>query len=54
MKKTETAIHRYSSYLKNCATFTGKYLCWSLFLIKLQIFRPTTLLKEVSNTGVFL
>ena len=25
--------------LKNFAIFTGKYLCWSLFLIKLQTFR---------------
>ena len=22
--------------LKNCASFTGKHLCWSLFLIELQ------------------
>ena len=26
--------------------FTEKHLCWSLFLIKLQAWRPTTLLKE--------
>ena len=32
----------------------GKHLCWSLILIKLQPFRPTTLLKRDSNTGVFL
>ena len=25
--------------LENLAIFTGKYLCWSLFLIKLQAFR---------------
>ena len=25
--------------LKNFAIFTGKHLCWSLFLIKLQAFR---------------
>ena len=25
---------------RNFAIFTGKHLCWSLFLIKLQIFRP--------------
>ena len=29
-------------------------LCWGLFLIKLQAFRPVTLLKRDSNTGVFL
>ena len=27
--------------LKNYATFTGKQLCWSLFLITLQAFRST-------------
>ena len=30
---------------KNCAIFTGKHLHWSSFLIKLQNFTPTTLLK---------
>ena len=38
--------------LKNMANFTGKHLCLSL-LIKLQAFRPATLLKRHSNTGVF-
>ena len=32
--------------LKNFASFTGKYLCWSLFLIKMHVFRPVTLLKR--------
>ena len=40
--------------LKNFAVFTGKHLCWSLFLKKLQAWRPATLLKRGSNTGVFL
>ena len=31
--------------LKNFAIFTGKHLCWSLFLIKYPAFRATTLLK---------
>ena len=39
--------------LENFPNFTGKHLCWSLFLMKLQAFRPTTLLKRDSNTGVF-
>ena len=39
--------------LKNFANFTGKHLWWSLFLIKLPAFRPGTLLKRDSNTGVF-
>ena len=38
---------------KNFANFTGKYLCGSLFLIKLQALRPATLLKRDSNTGFF-
>ena len=40
--------------LKSFAKFTGEHLCWSLFLIKLQVFRPATLLKRDSNTGIFL
>ena len=40
--------------LKNFIIFTGKHLCWILFLIKLQDWRPTTLLKRDSSTGVFL
>ena len=40
--------------VKNLANFTGKHLCWSLFLIKPQTRRPATLLKRNSNTGVFL
>ena len=34
--------------------FTVTDLCWSLYFIKLQALRPTTLLKRDSNTGVFL
>ena len=42
-------------YEKNKFTiFAGKNLCWSLFLIKLQVFRPATLLKRNPNTGIFL
>ena len=33
--------------LKNFPIFTGKQLCWSLFLIKLQDRRPATLLKKI-------
>ena len=39
---------------KNFANFTGKHPCWSLFLIELQTFKPTILLKRDSNTGAFL
>ena len=37
---------------KNFVIFTGKHLCWSLFLIKLQAFRHATLLKRESNRYV--
>ena len=40
--------------LKNFAIFTGKYLCWSLFLINIQTWRPATLLKRDANIAVFL
>ena len=39
---------------KNVANFTGRQLCWSLFLIKLQALRSATLLKRDSNRGIFL
>ena len=42
------------SALKIFAIFTGKHLCWCLFLIKLQDIRPTNLLKKDSSTSVFL
>ena len=34
---------------KNFTIFSGKYLCWGLFLIKLQAFRPATILKRDSK-----
>ena len=33
--------------------FAGKHLCWSLFSIKLQAFRPAILLKRDYNKVVF-
>ena len=44
----------YKVVLKNFAIFTRKQLCWSLFLIRLQDFKPATLLQRDSNTGAFL
>ena len=38
--------------LKNFTIFTEKHLCWSLFLIRLQAWRPATLSKRGSDTGV--
>ena len=32
----------------------GKHLCWSLFLIKLQAFRPANLSKRDFNPDAFL
>ena len=40
--------------LKNFSNFIGKHQCWSIFLTKLQAWRPATLLKRDPNTGVFL
>ena len=40
--------------LKNFAIFTEKHPRWSLISIKLQSWRPTTLLKRGSDRGVFL
>ena len=43
-----------SDVLKNFANFTEKHQCWSLILLKLQTFRPATLLKRDANTGDYL
>ena len=42
LQKQPAAMFHKKAILKNCATFTGKHLCWSLSLIKLQSFRPAT------------
>ena len=39
--------------LKNFAIFAEKLLCWSFFLIKFHVWRPTTLLKRDSTTQMF-
>ena len=39
---------------KNFAICTGKNLCWSFFVTKMQAFRSTVLFKRDSNTVVFL
>ena len=36
-------------FLKNFRNFTGNYLCWSLFLIKLGAWKSPTLLKRDST-----
>ena len=40
--------------LKHFTNLTGKHLCWSFFLMKLQVCRPAMLLKRDSKTDVFL
>ena len=40
--------------VKNFAIFRVKHLCWSLFLTKLQAFRPATLFKETPAHVFFL
>ena len=35
-------------FLKKLTIFTGKHMYWTLFLIKLMGFRPTTLFKRNS------
>ena len=36
-----------AAVLKHFAIFTGKHMCWSIFLIKLQVSRPVNLLKRL-------
>ena len=52
----KSSHRRYSlkkGVLKNFANFKGKQLCWSLYLMKLQTWRPAALLKRDSNTDIF-
>ena len=53
-KKQLPEVFYKKAVLKIFSIFTGKYLCLSLFLVKLRAFRSATLLKRDSNTGVFL
>ena len=41
----ERRVFYKQAVLKKFAIFTGKQLCWSLFLIKLSPLSPATLLK---------
>ena len=40
--------------LKNCANFTGKHLCWSLFLKNSCSLKACNFIIKRFNTGVFL
>ena len=44
MTKTATGVFYKKAILKTLAIFTGKHLCWGLFLIKLQAF-PVNIAK---------
>ena len=46
----------FEEYLRTTASVVSFSwnLCWSLFLINLQVFRSATLLKRAFSTGVFL
>ena len=39
--------------LKNFAIFTGKHLCWNLFLLKLQAWRPPTQVFSCKYCEIF-
>ena len=54
---TEAQVHKWSSHLvlsKISQISLEKYMCWSLYLRKLQALRLANLLKRDSNTGIFL
>ena len=51
-KSSRSHIFFEKSSITNFAIFTRKHQCWSVFLIKLQAFRPAAFLKRSSNTGV--
>ena len=54
MHKLPPEVFCENDVLEKFANFTGKHLCWGLFLIKLQTLVLATLSKRDSNTGVFL
>ena len=43
------AFFKKAVFYKKLSNFTEKRLCWSLFLINLQAWRPATLLKRGCN-----
>ena len=52
--KESTSRNEFRLKIKIFTIFIGNCPCWSLFLTKLQAWRPATLLKAVSYTDVFL
>ena len=52
-KEQSTEVFYKKAVFKKSSILTGKQLCWSLFLVKLQAIRSVTLLKEIL-TQVFV
>ena len=52
-KEQPTEVFYKKAVFKKSSILTGKQLCWSLFLVKLQAIRSVTLLKEIL-TQVFV
>ena len=48
-KQTPKVFYK-KRFLKNFAIFTGKHLCWSLFLIKLHSFSPSSYSEKEFST----
>ena len=53
IQKQQLDMFYIKAFLKISATFTRKYICWSLFFKKLQARWSVALLKRDFNTGVF-
>ena len=53
LQKQPAAMFHKKAILKNSATFRGKHLCWSLSLIKLQLFRPATQVYSCEYCEIF-
>ena len=54
VKRQSFADALQNSCFKTFTDFTGKHLCWNLFLINLLSWWAATLLKRDSNTNVFV
>ena len=51
-RSSRTEMHFKIGVLRKFAMFTGRHLCWSLFLIRFQAWKPATLSKK-TPTKVF-
>ena len=54
LKSSHSQMFFKMGILKNFAIFTGRHLCWRLFLTKLQAWRPETLSESDSTTAIFM